>query len=213
MKIKTLLLLMCFMANVNAATVSQTFTPNVSIPDFDETGYADSRSLSNTMIDEITSVTVNLSFVDGWNGDLYVYLTHGTGFSVLLNRPGRSLAQPDGSGTVGMSITLDDNASTDVHTGLPMSGTNPTGTFQPDARNVDPGIVVTGDARTAYLASFQGISANGQWTLFVADLASGGTSTLQSWTLNITGNQAVPEPSVMSLGAILSLIFITRRKR
>lgn len=196
-----------------AVTVMQTFTPNAPIPDFEETGYADSRTLSNTSIDEITSITVDLTFVGGWNGDMYVYLTHGTGFSVLLNRPGRSLTESDGSATVGMAITLDDNATTDVHTGLPMSGLNPTGTFQPDARQADPSLVVTGDTRTAFLSSFHGLSANGQWTLFVADLNSGGTSSLQSWSLNITGNSAVPEPSVSCLAALFSFCLILRRKR
>ena len=33
-------------------------------------------------------MTLNLS--GGWNGDLYAYLVHNSGFAVLLNRVGRN---------------------------------------------------------------------------------------------------------------------------
>ena len=87
---------------------------------------------------------------------------HGdTGFAVLLNRPGRSLSTPDGSPTVGMNITFEDSAFSDIHTAIPMSGGSVSGTYQPDGRNIDPHDVLNTDARTAMLSSFNGLDGNG----------------------------------------------------
>ena len=47
------------------------------------------------------------------------------------------------------------------------------------------------------LVNFNGSQADGNWTLFFADLANGGgTSLVEGWSLNIT---AVPEPVNLSL--------------
>lgn len=46
------------------------------------------------------TITVTINLTGGWNGDLYAHLVHESGFSVLLNRTGRSLADPDGSGSL-----------------------------------------------------------------------------------------------------------------
>ena len=50
-------------------------------------GFPDTRSVNIPGVDEIESVTVNLNFTGGWNGDLYAHLVHGSGFLVLFNRP------------------------------------------------------------------------------------------------------------------------------
>jgi subtilisin-like proprotein convertase family protein len=192
-----------------ATTISNTWTVNATIPDNDDSGYTDTRNLVTPAITEIESVTVALNFTGGWNGDLYAYLVHDTGFSVLLNRPGRDTGTPDGSATVGMSILLDDLAATDIHTGIPMSGGLVTGTWKPDGRTADPLVVVSSDPRNALLSSFNGLDANGNWTLFVADQSSGNTSTLQSWSLTVTG---IPEPSAALLAAMASLALLRRRR-
>jgi len=57
--------------------------------------------------------------------------------------------------------------------------------------------------------SFIGLDPNGNWTLFVADQAAGETSTLQSWTLTITG---VPEPSAALFGGLGVLLLLRRRR-
>lgn len=196
-----------------AATATTTYTDswNVStaIPDNDDVGYSDTRTVTVAGITEIQSVTVDLTFIGGWNGDLYAYLVHDSGFSVLLNRPGRSVSALDGSATVSLAVTLSDSATSDIHTAIPMSGSNITGTFQPDGRITDPLYVLSSDARLAMLSSFTGLDANGSWTLFVADQSAGSTSTLQSWGLTVTG---VPEPSAALLGG-LSCLFLLRRRR
>ena len=46
--------------------------------------------------------------------------------------------------------------------------------------------------RGATLVSFQGLSPNGEWTLFLADLSLGQESTLVSWGLDLV---TIPEPA------------------
>jgi len=144
----------------------------------------------------------------GWNGDLYAYLRHGSGFSVLLNRPGRSLDELQGSGTVDLSVVFDDLALADIHTAIPSLG-SASGTFQPDAREIDPDNALDTSPRTAFLSSFEGLDANGDWTLYVADVATGDTMTLGSWSLSVTG---VPEPSAALLGAMGACLALRRRR-
>lgn len=209
-----LLCVLCGFAVSSSVFASTTWTGptwNVStvIPDNDDVGITDIRTISIPGLDEIENVTVNLNFTGGWNGDIYAYLLHDSGFSVLLNRPGRSLGALDGSATVGMDITFDDSAVSDIHTALPMSGGAITGFYQPDGRETDPYNTLNTDARTAMLADFIGLDPNGTWKLFVADQSAGETSTLQSWSLTIT---AVPELSSVMLAA-LGLFPLFRRKR
>lgn len=208
-------LLCCFAASpmaLSAATWSQTWEVSTAIPDSNDVGFNDLRNLAIPEITEIQTVTVNLNFANGWNGDLYSYLTHDTGFAVLLNRPGRSLSNSDGSGTSGMNITFDDAAGTDLHTAIPLSGGPVEGAFQPSGRNIDPLLVLDSDPRTALLDSFLGLDPSGTWNLFVADQSAGDTSTLESWTLTITG---VPEPSAYAalLGLAAAAACLLRRRR
>ena len=44
--------------------------------------------------------------------------------------------------------------------------------------------------------AFDGLSVNGNWTLFLADLSSGDISQVTGWTLTI---EAVPEPTTYAL--------------
>jgi subtilisin-like proprotein convertase family protein len=192
-----------------ATTYSNTWTVSTAIPDGDDVGYTNTQNVWAAGLTEIQNVTVNLNFTGGWNGDLYAYLVHGSGFSVLLNRPGRSLSSPDGSATVGMEITFDDSAILDIHTAIPLNSGSVAGTYQPDGRNTDPHDALGTDARSAMLSSFNGLDANGSWALFVADQSAGDTATLQSWSLSVTG---VPEPG-SPLIAFLGLITVLHRRR
>lgn len=211
MKKLLLLLLALLPPCVHATTtVSGNWTVNTTIPDNDDTGYSNTRTFSATGINQIQTVTVGLSFNGGWNGDLYVYLVHNGTMSVLLNRPGRSLTDPDGASSSGMVITLTDLASGDVHTSLAFSG-SPTGSYQPDGRTTDPYTVLDTDTRPALLALFNGQSADGSWKLFVADQAPGEQSQLVGWSLSVTG---VPEPSAPLLfgTGVLSMTAFRRRR-
>jgi hypothetical protein len=63
----------------------------------------------------------------------------------------------------------------------------PTGTFSPDSGGA------------TFANTFYGLTADGTWTLFFADLSSdtGSHSQLTSWSMGIT---AVPEPVNVALG-------------
>ena len=129
----------------------------------------------------VSSLTVSLNISGGFNGDLYAYLVSPNGTLVLLmNQPGVSLNGIGASGA-GMNLTLTDSFTAN-------------GSIQ----NVTRGSCLTGNYNAAgSLVNFDGSQANGNWTLFFADLANGGgTSLVEGWSLNIT---AVPEPVNLSL--------------
>jgi subtilisin-like proprotein convertase family protein len=207
---KTLIILTAAVAPhaASAATAfGETWVVNSTIPDNDPVGFSDTRDIV-TDVPIITEVTVDLVFSGGWNGDLFAYLVHDSGYSVLLNRVGRNAAELDGSGSSGISLTLSDAASADVHLSAPTTGSF-TGTYQPDGRAIDPSLVTDSDSRTALLSSFVGLPGDGSWTLFVADVGPGGQSSLESWSLNIIG---IPEPSTAFL-CLVGLAPLLRRKR
>lgn len=191
------------------------FNVNSAIPDGDPTGLAKVQTISSAPGLNIADLNVTLSISGtgpgGFNGDLYVTLQHETGFSVLLNRSGKRSTAPQGYSDSGLNVTFDSSAADDIHNyrfqlsgshGTPLGGPL-TGTWQPDARNTDPATVLDTGTRLATLNSFANLPVNGQWTLFVADLSSGGTQTLNSWGMQIT---AVPEPAEVALVAGASLL-------
>ena len=190
-----------------ATLVTEVQKVNSPIPDNNPVGLSSTMSLVTTLT-SIENVQVNLDLSNGWSGDIYCYLIHGSGFSVLLNRIGRSLLVPEGASNSGLLLTLFDGAANDVHTGVP--GTGPVaGSYQPDGRNVSPSNSLNTTVRTAPLSVFTGLDANGEWTLFVADVAAGETMTLNSWSMTLNG---VPEPAVGWLAA-LGLSLGLRRRR
>src|SRR5437764_9848454 len=107
-------------------TEFDTYTPNLSIPDGNATGASDSHVISGSAINSITALTVNLGITGSFNGDLYLYLRHEQeispgnfvtdGFSVLLNRVGRTSSNPSGYDDHGFAVTLSDSAANDIHT-------------------------------------------------------------------------------------------------
>lgn len=205
----------------------------VAVPDASGVGIVDNRVI-DSVVQFLTDVNVSLTLSNpevagAYNGDLYVSLTHETGFAVLMNRVGRregtAPAEQLGYGDNGVRITLDDQAAAgDVHTyrlqlSLTPSGppanshTTPvdpsfvqplTGTWAPDGRNTSPLTVTTSDSRNAMLSSFNTMPASGRWTLFVADLNTGGTVKLENWSLQLSG--AVPEPESVGVGVALALL-------
>jgi subtilisin-like proprotein convertase family protein len=214
--IKTLAVASLFTLPLQAQIMENfSFTPNLSVPDGNAVGVYDTQVVTSTQT-SISSLTVTLNMTGDYNGDLYVYLQHGSGFSVLLNRPGRDNGSFLGYGDSGFDITLSGSAANDIHTYrtsvTPSPGLKLTGSWQPDGRDVNPSTVLSGSPRTAGLDLFQGLDPNGQWTLFAADLSNGGTSEITSWGLQIT---AVPEPQSIALvvGGVLLGFGLLRRKR
>ena len=177
---------------------TNTFTAiNLPIPDDNPAGVQDLRTITSG-IGQITSLRVRLKIVGGFNGDLYAYLSHGNGLSVLLNRPGRTATDPYGYPDSGFDVVFSDSAQADIHDyelfTRPTAGSPLSGSWQPDARFIDPESVTDSSIRSTMLNKFSGLVPAGDWILFLADLDPGGLSKLDSWALEITGIPKAPPP-------------------
>ncbi len=198
------------------------------IPDNSFVGVSHEPTVSTGGSGLLQSVKVSLTISSRgpepmFNGDLYVTLRHGSGYSVLLNRVGRRADSSVGYADNGFQVTLADGAASDIHTYrvtlggsdfVPISNADPatplTGSWQPDGRTSDPESVLSTSPRSASLGSFAGLDPNGEWTLFLADLSPGGLAQLESWSLELT---VVPEPSAvatMAASALLALALLRR---
>lgn len=210
------LFLLCTSALAPAATTSVSYTPNMAIPDGSTIGASDTQTVSSPIL-SIDSVTVTLTLTGGFNGDYYIYLQHDSGFSVLVNRPGVTADDDLGYAQSGMTVTFQDGAANgDFHLYEDVRGSGPgpvTGTWEPDARTTTLTDALDTDPRSAFLSTFNGLNANGNWTLFAADRSSGGLGVLTSWTLTINGT-TVPEPAAPLLFLLLTTgTLLTRRRR
>jgi hypothetical protein len=136
--------------------------------------------------------------------------------AVLLNRVGLSAGNPVGYSDAGFNITLDQNAASgNIHyyqNLLNPGGGQLTGDWAPDGRNIDPqssGSAFDGAGTGAGLNVFNGLdggSANGVWTLFIADMSvGGGTATLNHAAVSI---MTVPEPRAVSLAAVSGVLIL-----
>lgn len=168
---------------------------NLPIPDGNASGLHEVRTITSS-IAHLESVRLQLRIDGQFNGDLYGYIRHVhggiTNFCVLLNRPGRTAASSSGYPDSGLDIWFDDTAGQgDIHTyraiTTPTAGTPLTGSWETDRRATNPDTVLDTSPRSLSLSSFIGANANGEWTLYLADLAAGGTHTLVSWGLELTG--------------------------
>lgn len=191
-------------------------TAPTAVPDNNSLGIQQTLDLSGFVgLIESVSVRLNLSGINGgaFNGDLFVTLQHDSGYSVLLNRVGRTDSDPFGYANNGFDVTFT-AAGSDIHAyqsgaySLGSSG-ELTGTWGVDGRVTDPLSVVASDTRTATLASFNGLDANGTWTLFVADTSQHGQASLDSWGLEVT---VVPEPSTVAFMALGLVALVARRR-
>ena len=185
---KTLLLATVLVSVVAAnATIYTTnwstgFANSGVVPDNNFSGWSDTRSVSTMPAGTFTGLSVDLQLSGGWNGDLYAYLVHSSGFSVLLDRVGVGVSGVSafGYGDAGMNVNLA-ATGTSIH----QYGGNSTFSAAPT------GSWLT-DNTSGSLASFLSTSPNGTWSLFIADLSGGGVSTVQSWGLQMD-IVAVPE--------------------
>lgn len=179
-----------------AIVVDNDWTVGTAIPEGNPVGITVSQTFQGLSIAAISDVTVDLNISGGYNGGLVGYLTlqDANGNMVtelLLNQVGTTPANSFGSSGSGFNVTLSDagtvNGSIHNSTGVP------TGIWQPDSASTLDG-------------TFGGLTANGTWTLYLADLTEGGgTSVLNSWGLDISV-VGVPEPTPYGVLAGLSLV-------
>ncbi len=198
-KLIAIIVLVCLWAAtpfLRAQTIeTYTFTTNRLVPDGNAAGLSDVRNI-NSAIAHITSLSVNFKLTGEFNGDLYVYLRHSTGYTVLLNRPGKTSGNAAGYADSGFDVTFQDGAANgNVHlyqnVTTPAAGSPLTGVWQPDGRTDDPTNVTDASSSTTPLSSFNGLNAAGEWTLYVSDVETGGTNMVTEWSLQISG-QATP---------------------
>ena len=198
---RALLLALAGWCATASATVIYDYTgPDTAIPDANANGVAFNFSYTGD-ITAIDSMTVTLNISGGWNGDLYIYLTHGDGFAVLVNRIGRTLGSDLGSPISGFTTVMfsDTGANGDIHSA---AGSSITGAWEPDGRFIDPASALDTTPRTALLSSFDGLNPDGSWTLFVADLSGGDMSMLTDFSVDVT---PVPEPVNVALAIFAGL--------
>jgi hypothetical protein len=182
----------------------------------------------------ITDINVSLKIegsaaAGGFTGDLYSFLSYGGQKSVLLNRPGKTAPDTDlsagftallGYSDNGLNVKFDDEAASEIHG---YNGALPSfdgdglllGSWQPDARDIDPSLVTPGTPRTSLLSAFDGLNPNGTWNFFFADLESGGLHRVTAINLDITTASVTPVPELGSgvvLFGLVSGITILRRK-
>ncbi len=179
---------------------------NLEIPD-GGIGTFVQHTVANPLLKNIQQVTISLDISGTWSGDLYAYLNMGGAHAVLLNRVGKTVVNPVGYGDHGFQVRFDDYAASgDIHQyrvtysgALPLSSSGALlGNWAPDGRATDPDAVVDTDPRTATLSSFRGMNGNGQWTLFLADLAPGSVHELTGWELSIRSG-SMPAPPDLAI--------------
>jgi subtilisin-like proprotein convertase family protein len=167
-------------ATIYSTNWNSGFANGGMVPDNNLSGWSDTRTVNTMPAGTLTAVAVDLNLSGGWNGDLYAYLVHDSGFTVLLDQIGSG---PYGDNHAGMTVTLVDNGTAFGGT-LGNIGTyagvgNPSGQWNPDNTS-------------GSLSSFLSSNPNGTWSLFIADKSGGGVSTVQSWGLQMD-IVAVPE--------------------
>ncbi len=187
------------------STLSLSASPNLSVPDGNTSGtFSEIEVPAGTGF--VTDVNLKLTIAGtgpggGWNGDLFILLTHAGRASYLVNRPGRDSAGLWGYDDNGFSdLVFDDEAPGDAHVyrdtlGVSADLTLPvTGTVQPDGRGKDPMDVVDADPRTFLLDVFDNRPADGPWRLLLFDLSPGGTFSLVDWELQLNYSQSIVIP-------------------
>ena len=196
-------------AALGQVTTNFTFNNvNLAIPEDNLYGVGNSQTITGVP-GSIMNIQLSLDIAGTgygvFNGDLYAELVNTQGgFAVLLNRVGMSSATPDGYYDNGFDVTFSDAAAYDIHfyQNYPyvLNGGQLTGTWQPDGETINPENPDPSDYdnalenQTAMFSSFDGNSPNDTWTLSVADLSSGGTGQIVSWSLEITTIPEIPEP-------------------
>jgi len=144
----------------------------------------------------LVGVSIGLNVSGGYNGDYYAWLKSPDGTLVqLLNQPGSDIfgSPASGFGNGGInSFLLSSSGSVNIQGVDGTYGSSLTGTYS-----------AAGDLNAFGTESSPSGSGNGNWTLFIDDLGSGGGSgTLENWTLNET-IIAAPEPPYMVVSLLL----------
>lgn len=214
-----LVLLVTLAGRAQVTNLTVNTAVGTTVPDGSLVGLASSANVSG-MSGSITNVTVNLNITGGFNGDLYCYLLSPQNtMIVLLNRVGLNSTNPFSYDDAGMNITLSAAGLNNIHNYQDYAGystlINNGSVWAPDQRDVDPQTNVLSAFDTPSGNNFNALNGsdpNGAWTLFIADVSGGGTSTLVSWGLTVV---TVPEPQTWALlgGGLAAFSWLIRGRR
>lgn len=174
-----------------ASIYLESASPNQAIPQGDPTGLTVTLSVSDIPSGEVVSdLTVTLNISGGYNGGLSAYLQAPNGSEVtLLAQPGVTGENPFGAPGSGFDLVLSDAGSSSIQTASEAAG---------EVFGSGSGSIYQA---AGSLSGVNGSPADGTYTLFFADMASGGGSpTLDSFSLDVT---AVPEPVAPALAVFL----------
>ena len=168
-----------------------TFSGAGDIPQMNPVGLVSVGTVSG-ISGRVTGMSLDLTVLGGFNGDLYAYLVapNQTTAATLLGTPGGNFDQA-GSG---YQITLTGTGA-GINGVAQDWGTPVTGIYQP--------VVDLLGTFGSYLTAN---GANGDWRLFLANQSNGGQSTLGTWNLTFITTAAVPEPEQVAAISLLGLI-------
>ena len=174
-------------------TESYTFAPGAPIPDYVIPGVALLETIAGSQIRNITDVDVELVINHTSNGQVYAMLLHGSEVVMLLDAVGSIPGLPLGYDDDGFNIVvddegLDDGLGTGIHQyQLITGGTLPpgmplTGVWAPDLDGTN------GTLPDYPLSEFDGMDADGPWTLVVSDCGLGEIGVVVQWSLFLEGD-------------------------
>jgi len=167
--------------------------------------------------DRVVAAAVTLNISGGYNGDLYAYLVAPNGTLTMLMNQSSGLTgsgmssvtltsyvlagnQIQVTGAAGGDQTLTASSAGNIQSAND-SGSALTGTYQPI------GNLLYQSVYSAQHTGPTGPNANGDWTLYIADMTpdegGNGNHTLTSWTLDLA---VVPEPVTMALGLFTAML-------
>ena len=186
-------LLVPFLAGMALADFS-TNGPGFAILDFSTS----TSVINGTGGGTVTGVDLVLNGLSHtWAGDLIIEVEHAGVIVNLSNRPGFP-GLPFGTNVdyAGNFAFADGNPNLDAVVVAQGAGVLNGGTFSGN----NP------------LANFNGLDADGAWTLRISDNAGGDQGSLAGWTLNVS-TTVIPEPTTFGLLASLAGLGLIRRRR
>lgn len=194
------------MTSASFADITDNSGAGFNIPDNDPAGIF---STINIAADEtITDVTVTLfGLSHTWVGDVTAEVTHdGTSTAVLFERVGDTGGTSGDSSAFGGDYTFADGGA-DLWAAADAAGFGEViaaGTYAASG---------LANAPVSLSASFSGESTQGNWTLFMNDVAQGDTGSITGWGISFSSSSAIPEPGSFALLGALGLGCVIRRRR
>ena len=171
-------------------------TGQFAIPDSDPNGVDIMIDASGTA-GTITDLDFSINTVHTWVGDLIFTVSYNATSATVMDRPGVPASAFGCSGD-DILATIDDEAATAVEDECGAGTPTINGTF------------IGGDpANTSLLAAYDGMSADGVWTVNVSDNAGGDTGTVQEVCIVPTLATGVPtltETATLVLAVLLAAV-------